>query len=192
MAPGYVRDLLNWRMANGHPSNNLTEAGLIIHTFDEHLDADEPWHTVNNLYGHGGAYSNILSCSIINDRKAGRFNGAGGVILSPASRTLCSYPYDGGAMEFEWGCRPEVCSEPNHIWDCAFPPSMLYRMMQIHESGNQWPYNEVVVDQFHMVIEAVFTGRGGDSEGIHQRLLEHFQLNENQLPLLSWSGNRLV
>ena len=85
---------------------------MIIHTFDEHLDADEPWHTVNNLYGHGGAYSNILSCSIINDRKAGRFNGAGGVILSPASRTLCSYPYDGGAMEFEWGCQPEVCWSP--------------------------------------------------------------------------------
>lgn len=108
-------------------------------------------------------------------------------MISPASRIICSYPYDGGAMNYLDGCGPSYCSEPDNIWGCAFPPSMTYRMMQIHEDGNQWPYNEVVVDATAMYVEAVFWGRDGpDASEIHERLLEHFQLNAHQLPLLSF------
>lgn len=89
----YVRDLLNARFNNGHPVNDLTEAGVLIHIFDGHLDANEPWHTVQ--HGWMVQYSRILSTSLVNARKAGRFNGdAGGIVLSPASVTLCSYPYE--------------------------------------------------------------------------------------------------
>ena len=79
----------------------------------------------------------------MNGRKAGTFNGAGGLVLSPLSRIICSYPYDGGAMNYGDGCGPSYCNE-NNVWGCAFPPNMLYRMMQIHEGGRQWPYNEVL------------------------------------------------
>merc|ERR1711998_542187 len=130
----------------------------------------------------------ILSCSIVNARKSGVFNSNGGIVLSPSSGTICSYPYDGGAMNYLDGCGPKYCSEPNNIWGCAFPPSMLYRMMQIHEGGQQWPYNEVVVDASRMVIEAVINGRGANAQEYHARILEHFGLNANQLPLLSWGA----
>ena len=52
------------------------------------------------------------------------------------------------------GCGPSACSEPNNVWGCYFPPSMLYRMMQIHEAGRQWPYNEVVIAAGDIVIDS--------------------------------------
>ena len=61
-------------------------------------------------------------------------------------------------------------------------------MLQIHEGGQQWPYNEVVVDQGRMAIEAVIAGRGGSAAAMHARLLQHFNLTSNQLPLLHYRG----
>ena len=175
---------INARYDRGYATNDLNDAGVLIHTFDDHLDSNEPWHTKQT--GWMEDYSNILSCSIVNRRKHGIFSGptgnGGGVVLSPLSKTLCSYPYDGGAMNYAWGCGPTMCSEPSNIWGCAFPPSMLYRMMQIHFNGDQWKYNEVVVDQFNMSITAVWGGWG--ARQVHAKLLEHFGLNENQLPFL--------
>ena len=92
-------------------------------------------------------------------------------------------------MNYGDGCGPSYCSEPDNIWGCAFPPSMTYRMMQIHEGGRQWPYNEVVVDQSQMAIEAVISGRGDAANNVHARLLEHFNLRPNQLPLLGFRGS---
>ena len=93
-------------------------------------------------------------------------------------------------MNYANGCGPRFCSEPSTIWGCCFPPSMLYRMLRIHYGGRQWPYNEVVIDAEHgnMVIEAFFEGRGGDAAGMHGRMLAHFGLHANQLPLLSGTG----
>ena len=157
---------------------------MLIHTFDGHLDPREPWHTIQG--GWMAQYSRILSCSLINVRKSGIFHsptaGGGGVVISPASRVLCSYPYDGGAMNYELGCGPTWCSEPDNVWGCAFPTSMLYRMMEIHEGGRQWPYNEVVVDQSQMDIEAVWGG--ADARAMHARLLTHYGRDETQLPFL--------
>lgn len=65
---------------------------------------------------------------------------------------------------------------------------MIYRMLQLHEGGRQWPYNEVVIDAEQMIIEAVVAGRGGDASTMHTRLLEHFGLQANQLPLVSGLG----
>ena len=172
------------RWHEGAPSNNLSEAGVIIHTFDGHLDFDEPWHTIQT--GWMVQYSKILSCSMVNARKHGVFHspthGGGGVVISPQSEVLCAYPYDGGAMNYEWGCGPSMCSEPDNIHGCAFPPTMLARAMQMHENGPQWPYNELVVNQSAMAIEAVWGG--GGARRMHERLLLHFGLNENQLPFL--------
>ena len=104
-------------------------------------------------------------------------------ILSPASRLLCAYPYDGGAMNFDDGCGPFMC-DPDHVWGCAFPLGMLERMLTVHENGPQWPYNEVVVDAGAMVVEAVF---GAGSTAVHARLLSHFGLDARQLPLLDFN-----
>ena len=179
-----MRDRILERFRQGAPSNDLNTAGVLIHMFDDHLDPNEPWHTIQT--GWMASYSNILSCSLVNMRKSGAFNSPtaqrGGVVLSPASRVLCSYPYDGGAMNYEWGCGPAMCSEPDNIWNCAFPMSMLSRMMVLHENGPQWPYNEVVVDQSQMVIEAVWGG--ADARAMHARLLTHYGRDETQLPFL--------
>jgi hypothetical protein len=58
----------------------------------------------------------------------------------------------------ENGCGPTMCT-PGNDWNCAFPPNMLKRMMELHytaPSAKDWLYNEVVVDAKHMAIEAVF------------------------------------
>jgi hypothetical protein len=185
VARHFVRDSLNERYNQGHATNDLTKAGVLIHNFDGHLDYSSPWVTRSG--GWMQDYSYILSSSLLNDRKAGSFSRNGGVVLSPLSGVLCSYPYDGGAMNYLNGCGPTYCSEPDNVWGCAFPPSMTYRMMEIHENGDQWPYNEVVIDASAMIFEAVFWGREGpDASEIHARVLAHFGLNERQLPLLTF------
>ena len=88
----YVRDLLNVRYQNGHATNDLREAGVLIHTFDGHLSSEEPWRVASE--GWMSDYSHILSTSLVNAGKAGLFNSNGGVVLSPASRIICSYPYE--------------------------------------------------------------------------------------------------
>ena len=98
-------------------------------------------------------------------------------------------------MNYWNGCGPSWCYEPNHIWGCAFPPNMLYRMMEMYEQRPQSHYNEVVVDASHFIIEAVIAGRatGSINAGTtHARLLEHFNLQSNQLPLLGWGRGGLV
>ena len=153
---------------------------MLIHIFDGHLSWGEPWHV------NADKWKAQLSCSMVNALKAGRFSNEGGVVLSPATRTRCSYPYDGGAMGKDDGCGTNYCSA-NHRSGCAFPPSMLKDMMTLHQTSQQWPYNEVVVDPSHMVIEAVFNCKWCSSSkaaDMHAKLLQHHGLNANQLPLL--------
>ena len=184
-SPRFVVDRINARFNAGRPSNDLCAAGVLVHAFDGHLDASAPWRV--NAAGWMEQYGRILSASLINARKAGTFNGDGGVVLSAASGILCAYPYDGGAMNYANGCGPTSCAEPDHIWGCAFPPQMLYRMLQIHESGPQWPYNEVVVDADRLVIEAVY-GTSAAARDVHARLRAHFGASAAQLPLLDFRG----
>ena len=105
-------------------------------------------------------------------------------MISPQSAVLCAYPYDGGAMNYAWGCGPSMCSAPDNINGCAFPPTMLAQAMEMHEQGQQWPYNEIVVNQSQMAIEAVWGGEG--AREMHERLLLHFGVNGNQLPFLGY------
>ena len=180
----FVTDRINARFNDAHPSNDLCLAGVLIHAFDGHLDPHAPWQVSTN--GWMATYSRVLSASIISSRKAGVFNTNGGVVLAPTSTLLCSYPYDGGAMNYANGCGPSTCSEPTNIYGCSFPPSMTYRMLQIHERGRQWPYNEAVIDGAGLVIEAVYGGAA--AAGVHAQLLAHFGVSRNQLPLLVYRG----
>ena len=156
---------------------------MLVHNFDDHLDWEHPWRITGN-YAKG-----VLSTSLVNTRKHGMFNSNGGVVISAVSKVLCSYPNDGGAMTYEDGCGPRICRGPDDIWGCAFPVDMLKNMLEVHE-GLDFTYNEVVVEASSMVIEAVFTGDDGDdhAEFIHRRMLEHFRLNANQLPLLRFDN----
>jgi len=141
------------------PSSDPEQAGVLIHTFDGHLDAERPWELTTGGWHDG--YAHVLSASLVNSRKSGIFSQKGGIVLSPSSRIFCSYPYDGGAMEYATGCGPRWCSEPDDIWGCAFPPNMLNRMMELYDDkrvGSGWSYNEIVIDPAHMAIEAVIYG----------------------------------
>ena len=94
-------------------------------------------------------------------------------------------------MTYESGCGPKACRGPDDIWGCAFPRSMLKQMLEVHE-GVQFLYNEVVVEVQTMVVEAVFRGDWDENtELIHQRFLDHFKLNANQLPLLNFEHRAL-
>ena len=160
VAAGYVRDRINVRFQNGHASDDPQEAGVLIHTFDGHLSFDEPWRVESD--GWMAAYHRILSTSLVSAHYRGLFSSNGGIILSPASRILCSYPGDGGAMQYEDGCGPQWCNlENNTIWGCAFPPDLLHKMVEMYRDDHNSRYNEVIVDAGQMVIEAVIVGRGG-------------------------------
>lgn len=115
----------------------------------------------------------------------------GGVVLSPTSRVLCSYPYDGGAMNYDDGCGPVLCTG-SQAYTCAYPPSRLDAMMRVSDASTT-AYNEVVVDARHFTIEAVFVISGVEYPRMaqwHQRLLDHYGRTASQLPLLRLEPNR--
>lgn len=84
---------------------------------------------------------------------------------------------ENGCSHYEW------CTE-DKLYGCAFPPTMLKRMLEMFESDPRAGYNEVVVDPEHMVIEAVW-GRSAKAAEVHRKILDHWGLNENQLPLIN-------
>ena len=50
---------------------------------------------------------------------------------------------ENGCSHYEW------CTE-DQPYGCAFPPTMLKRMLEMFESDPRAGYNEVVVDPEHM------------------------------------------
>jgi hypothetical protein len=65
----FVRDRLNARFTSGMPSSDPEQAGVLIHTFDGHLDAERPWELTTGGWHDG--YAHVLSASLVNSRKSG-------------------------------------------------------------------------------------------------------------------------
>jgi len=161
-------DALNARFLDGHPSSNLAEAGVLVHTFDrtegqglEHA----PWMPCGETEWCA-QFSDRISASIVNSNIRLAFHlETGGIVLSPSSTTiLCSYFADGGTMTKMcthpaprdcvpgcsdqytmrpvW-CNPEDLETGGDIYSCAWKPEHLQYMIGHHMLSVY--YNEVVV-----------------------------------------------
>jgi len=73
----------------GHPTNNISEAGLLIHQHDNTERKGE------NVYTPGWKFRYHWATSLINRQMPGLYNHECGVILAPnEARVLCSYYAD--------------------------------------------------------------------------------------------------
>ena len=80
---------VNWLYDTGHPTNNISEAGLLIHQHDNTERKDE------NIYTPGRKFRYHWATSLINRQMPGLYNHECGVILAPSeARVLCSYYAD--------------------------------------------------------------------------------------------------
>jgi len=212
-----IERILHDRFMYGQPANRVELAGILVHMFDLlGRSLDQPWlpcREDNWCY----KYSDRLSFSIINAELPYLFNQkyAAGFIASPTKADLlCSWFIDYGTMDKLcdppgvrndclpgcWVGTPNWCSgQPDHIWDCAFPPSLTKEMLENHmmrmgRTGQRHlgaAYNEVILSWKSLVrnlpesIEAFFFVDWG-AEDLARRAHERF-LNDHpgsKVPLL--------
>ena len=130
---------LNQQFLSGRPSNDLEEAGILIHQFDSLDDPNPdgaPWLPQRPT----------ISVAIVNGAQQpepDRGNvpvysySLAGVILDPASNAVkCSYAYDVGSLMFNGGCNGNRCNSAESIdghgnSGCAFNPPDLKQMMKV-------------------------------------------------------------
>ena len=128
----------------GHPTNNISEAGLLIHQHDNTERKDE------NIYTPGRKFRYHWATSLINRQMPGLYNHECGVILAPSeARVLCSYYAD--FVSWTEGCSrrglgqgglrltrrrwidptPVLDHEVSQPRDIPYPPEMLADMMNM-------------------------------------------------------------
>ena len=128
----------------GHPTNNISEAGLLIHQHDNTERKDE------NIYTPGRKFRYHWATSLINRQMPGLYNHECGVILAPAeARVLCSYYAD--FVSWTEGCSrrglgqgglrltrrrwidptPVLDHEVSQPRDIPYPPEQLAEMMNM-------------------------------------------------------------
>lgn len=117
-------ELLNSRWANGHPTNDLVAAGVLLHTFDA-MDAgrDDVWNACPDD-SWCGRYNDRWSVSLINKRLPSFFRGSGqeagnepnaGFVLDssamePAAESIsCAWAIDGGTLGVDCTGQPSTC-----------------------------------------------------------------------------------
>ena len=133
-----VVDRINERFRNGVASNDLQEAGILIHQFDSLDDVNpsgEPWRPYK-----GNMQGLRISASMVNghmqpdppygDSHAGGNIpvyswGLAGLVLAPdVNRLACGYSYDVGSLgrdcdpKTQEGCLPGCSNGPQPVW-CA-------------------------------------------------------------------------
>lgn len=199
----------NARFRNGKPSNNLEEAGVLVHVIhDAGSDEWKPWLPCPETWCHPPR--KFFSCSVINANLQAHgakeittfgMNHPLGFIVSPKVNHLsCSYPVDGGS--YDQTCTKPGQNEKNCVPGCrkiSFPPTELEKMLDVHAKIYTSSYNEVVltVDQWVAslpdTIEAVFfSPRCGacrtEAEHVHKEFLQRFSLSSCDVPLLSFDS----
>ena len=131
---------MNSRFANGIPSNDLQQAGCLVHAFDA-VDGQDTRHDLWNPCPHSmwcGRYDR-LSASLINAKLRWYFSmdKAAGFVLSPAalsppaSTIRCAFAYDAGTMGNSNGCPGGHCGQPGGWPDyCHWSGSEMKEMLQ--------------------------------------------------------------
>lgn len=142
---------LNARFTNGRFSNNLKEAGVIIHQFDAMEDPNpdgEPWVPGVGRWDTGDRISAAMVYKNMVKDPGGHISvyswDLAGYILNPDYNELwCAFPYDVGSLRFTCyprgksdhctpGCnRMNWCQDFTSIdSDCPWPPDQLAMAME--------------------------------------------------------------
>ena len=207
---------INSRWATGFASNNLSQAGLLIHTFDN-VDGDSVrdnlWLPCQETLFWCRGYE-VASASIVNKDLPHYFNEDGaGIIFSASaispSSIRCAFAYDAGTMGDPSGCPGPRCDDSDGFrtychWGADQLRQMLEQHADLHGSGNERPcgqdecdYNEVVIDADHWTaalpnaIEAfVFPRHSRDAEWRARDVMadfrDHFGNDAYAIPLVSF------
>jgi len=183
-------NILNARFAAAHPSNVLSEAGVLLRQFDSLDGHDKPWIPCprDGLESWCFKFSDRWAASIVSPKARHLYygtQGVGGLVLAPTAKLFCAYPEDGDSMGKVCdplggdgiscipGCYPpgQQCPEVHHAWSCSFPPTHLKEALQAQEDriGFLSRNNELVIDTSSIVsslphaIEGFFiaVGAGG-------------------------------
>ena len=130
-------DVLNARFKAARPSNELGEAGVLVHQFDGWQEAARPWRPCPGACKYQrGVCETHLGCENRNRVNAMLLGvgdayarplyspSTGGTVLSPTANTLvCSYPRDGFTAGSRDGCNGNKgrgwCNHPEK--GCAGP-----------------------------------------------------------------------
>ena len=100
--PPVTAEYLSARFAGGRASNDLAEAGVLVHTFDMTETADTQNHVWEPCPPTSwcSKYNDRLPASLINARLPYVYQQNGGLVISPQRRHVaCSYFHDGGTMQ---------------------------------------------------------------------------------------------
>lgn len=167
---------LNERYQQGRPSADLSEAGILVHQFDDTESGDEPWLPCPPTRWCADIGDRV-SASLISAKLPFLFKeGGAGMILTPQKAEIrCSYFADGGTMPKRCGpeppetqrfsdgrtfteCVPGCCDisgNPNWCEDVSQNSQTIYQCafrpedlnaMLVHHEMRPGMYNEVIVD----------------------------------------------
>jgi hypothetical protein len=165
---------LNQLFDAGHPSNNVTRAGIVVHQHDN----TEGWDTAIYMPQADTGFAERWSTSLVSRRYPGTYNDECGIIIDPSSvQVLCSYYHD--MVSWSSGCASvnmRMDLPPSNPSETPYPPDQLKDMLEMSseiqqrrdpaptkelwQRGNGEPntgdasfwqgkYNEVVIDGKH-------------------------------------------
>lgn len=160
---------LNSRFRDGHASNDLEEAGVILRQFDSTEDYSAPWRGCphgkkvpegagNDCAIFGGRFSaSIVNAALVKPSKIGPdkialYAKESGVVYNPQATLLnCVYGGDGGTRRYpNDGCGPEklFCDPGRSARDgwCDGKPHTPDRLADILRYQLAAAYNEVVIN----------------------------------------------
>ena len=177
---------------NGKPSNDVSQAGLMVHAFDDTEDWDAQWKPCHEDQWCE-QFNKHWSASIINSRQPNTWT-TSGILLHPdkaMNQILCSGAVD--IATYNTGCR-----RPNTN-DKVYKPNELKDML--NESMNNCgarceDYNEVVINSTYYVqnlpqsiLAIIYFDDAAAKEQVraiqtYVALLDKFHLTECELPLL--------
>ena len=206
-----VLDTINNRFLAGHPTDDLSAAGVLIRTFDGLEDPVVPWQPCPLGVGWlamCARFRDRFPTSLLWPQHVNIYKGVdqGGMVIRAAdAQPRCSYHMDGTTMSKGGEPCLESCANPGaKWWRCSWPAGMIQRMMEAQPTDS---HNEVVLDASNWVanlphtIEAFFAVRWPDdliasptlhyqraeNQNVHQKhreFLEKYGLTSDDVPLL--------
>ena len=190
--------MLNARFENGHPSNDLAEAGVLLRMFDNLGGSivGVPWLPCP-IGSWCEEFRNRWPSSIVNKHVRKLYGlTASGMVLAPTVGFFCVTPGDGNSM----GNGPDGCYEDDcdlhgpRDWNCKFTPSHLKEALEAQQrrwNGDAGEHNEVVVDVStvtpllpHVIMAWFYMDDAGVARRAHQEFIHTYRLDEDDCPLV--------